>query len=92
MYSSACWSVGLLVGVGVGVDGPAVGVRVGVIVGVRVGVGVGVDGPAVGVRVGVRVGVGDAVTVKLLALFTPPPGVITVITPLVAPEGTVAVI
>ena len=45
--------------------GPAVGVRVGVIVEVRVGVGVAV---------------GDAVTVKLLALFTPPPGVITVIT------------
>ena len=52
----------------------------------------GVGEIAVGVRVGVGVEVGEAVTVKLLALFTAPPGAITVITPLVAPKGTVAVI
>jgi hypothetical protein len=38
------------------------------------------------------VGTGEAVTVKLAALVAVPPGVVTVITPDVAPAGTVAVI
>jgi hypothetical protein len=46
--------------------------------------------PLVGVKL-VIVG-GGAVTVKLLALVAVPPGVVTLTVPVVAPEGTVAVI
>ena len=45
-------------------------------------------GPVVGVKL-VIVG-GLTVTVKLLVLLTVPPGVVTLIGPVVAPEGTVA--
>ncbi|MSR49289.1 MAG: hypothetical protein EXS07_04495 [Gemmataceae bacterium] len=47
-------------------------------------------GPAVGVKE-VMVGAGDA-TVKLVAVLTVPPGVVTEIGPVGAPTGTVAVI
>ena len=88
-------AVGVTVGVGVGV-GVLVAVLVGVLVavGVTVGVGVGVGvlvAVLAGVLVAVGVGVGAA-TVKLLALVAVPPGVVTAITPVVAPDGTVAVI
>ena len=46
-------------------------------------------GPLVGEKLVI---VGDPITVKLLALVAVPPGVVTAITPVVAPEGTVAVI
>ena len=49
-------------------------------------------GPAVGVKL-VTVGFfGSAVTVKLAALVALPPGVVTVIAPVVAAEGTVTLI
>ena len=38
------------------------------------------------------VGAAGAVTVKLVVLVAVPPGVVTAIVPVVAPEGTVAVI
>jgi hypothetical protein len=47
-------------------------------------------GPLVGVKL-VIVGAG-AVTVKVPALVAVPPAVVTLIVPVVAPEGTVAVI
>jgi hypothetical protein len=47
-------------------------------------------GPLVGVKL-VIVG-GGAVTVKVPALVAVPPGVVTLMVPVVAPEGTVAVI
>src|SRR6266516_4570240 len=53
-----------------------------------------VGGPTVGERptAGGFGGGGGAVTVKLLALVAVPAGVVTLIGPVVAPEGTVAVI
>ncbi|HJW76535.1 MAG TPA: hypothetical protein VJ787_12875 [Thermoleophilia bacterium] len=50
------------------------------------------DGVGFAVRVGVGVGVGVGLTVKLAALVAVPPGAVTVSGPLVAPEGTIAVI
>ena len=44
-------------------------------------------GPLVGVK---SVIVGGLITVKLLALVAVPPGVVTLIVPVVAPVGTVA--
>ena len=46
-------------------------------------------GPLVGVK---PVSVGAGMTVKLPALVTVPPGVVTLTVPVVAPVGTVAVI
>ncbi len=46
-------------------------------------------GPLVGLKLVI---VGAPITVKLLALVAVPPGVVAAIGPVVAPEGTVAVI
>jgi hypothetical protein len=77
--------VGVLVLVGVKVNVEVgVNVDVGVLVGVKVCVAVG---EAVWVDVGVRV---EVDTVKLVELVDVPPGLITLIGPVVAPAGTVA--
>jgi hypothetical protein len=84
--------LGVKVGVLVGVDvllGVNVGVSVGV--GVLLGVNVGVL-VAEGVFVGVYVGVLFAVTEKLDELVAVPPALVTLIGPVVAPAGTVALI
>ena len=74
-------SVSLGVSVGVGVY---VAVSVFVDVAVRVSVSVGMlAGVSVGVGLGVR-------TVKLAMLVAVPPGLVTMIVPLVAPSGTLA--
>lgn len=78
-------SVGPGVGVGLGV-----GVGVGPGIGVGFGVGVGVGG-GVGVGVGAGVGVGETSTVKFELEVAISPPTVTVMRPVVAPEGTVAV-
>jgi len=100
-------NVGVNVGVGVAVTGAGVGVNVGVLVvladvavgevlGVMVAVGVLVGGRGVGVAVGglgvlVAVAVGGIETVKFFELVAVPLLLVTLIFPLVALAGTIAV-